>query len=133
LTFKATDKKLVPSGAVVQEETRDSSYRDIVYHILVCSLILFTASYSIIILSGYELFPRFSDERTLEQQTGLIVCCTLWLFQFLITYSIPIFYALVPVDPKSQRWTLNTLAFLDMLLSVTILGITVYFYRNDLF
>ena len=133
LTFKATDKKLVPSGAVVHEETRDSSYRDIVYHILVCSLILFTASYSIIILSGYELFPRFSDERTLEQQTGLIVCCTLWLFQFLITYSIPIFYALVPVDPKSQRWTLNTLAFLDMLLSVTILGITVYFYRNDLF
>ena len=116
--------------------TRDSSKKDVLYHAVVCFLILVVIAYGIwIIFDGFNLLPEIhflpevEDERSPYQKKGIRVFGISWMVQFLIAYSLPLVYAYLPNRVAIQSAYLKIAAFIDTVLSVSMILLTVSLFK----
>lgn len=109
---------------------RDSSRKDIIYHFVVCSFIFLVIVYGIwLLFDGKLLLPEIEDERSFGQKKGIRLFCIFWMFQFLIAYSLPLWYALLPQDFLKQAKALKYLASLDTLISFSLIIVTICLFQ----
>jgi cellulose synthase/poly-beta-1,6-N-acetylglucosamine synthase-like glycosyltransferase len=143
LTFKATEKNVVlqvnqnnqKDLASKKSIRRDSSRGDIVFHWVTCFFIILTVLYGIYDLTWGIFNPQYFDlgfsyesERDLQSFCNIKLICLLWVAQFLIGYSLPLFYAYQNPNPVSHAKTIRILWFFDQTLFVMmffLLGIMI--------
>jgi cellulose synthase/poly-beta-1,6-N-acetylglucosamine synthase-like glycosyltransferase len=135
--FKVTTKKAVQSAngpskplEAVDSGKRDSSHKDLVFHWVMCTFILFVICYGLFLLfGGKPILPDLRDERTILQKKGIRLFCICWMFQFLIAYSLPIWYAILPKSFSVQSLFLKFLSVLDTLLSIALIVVTICLFQ----
>jgi cellulose synthase/poly-beta-1,6-N-acetylglucosamine synthase-like glycosyltransferase len=112
------------------QEERDSSHRDIRFHVVMCAFIIFTVSYgAYVILGGESVFPDFPDERSVIQKKGIRAFCMLWMMQFFIAYGLPIWYAYLPQNFSVQAKALKAMATIDSFISIALIVVTVILFK----
>eukprot|EP00475_Leptophrys_vorax_P041454 TRINITY_DN78186_c0_g1_i1.p1 TRINITY_DN78186_c0_g1~~TRINITY_DN78186_c0_g1_i1.p1 ORF type:complete len:1100 (+),score=339.37 TRINITY_DN78186_c0_g1_i1:176-3475(+) len=132
ITFKVTNKKAkIGAQQKVEKNDRDSTHKDIVYHWVMSTIIIVTILYGIWEVSGGTQFLSFNidDERNVYQRKGIQVFMTFWMVQFLIAYSLPLWYAYLPQDFSIQAAALKYLSMLDLFLSLALIVLTALLFK----
>lgn len=113
-----------------KQTSRDSSHRDIVFHWIMCSLIVFVIWYGLRLISGGNPFlPDLKDERSLFEKRGIRLFCICWMFQFLIAYSLPLWYAYLPSRHGVHSLVLKILAIIDTILTIGLIVLTILLFQ----
>eukprot|EP00475_Leptophrys_vorax_P009043 TRINITY_DN15938_c0_g1_i1.p1 TRINITY_DN15938_c0_g1~~TRINITY_DN15938_c0_g1_i1.p1 ORF type:complete len:1027 (-),score=263.03 TRINITY_DN15938_c0_g1_i1:61-3141(-) len=156
ISFKVTEKKAGVGGPKPDEENkeeddddygeddeeyfaddrgnRDSTRKDIRFHIVMVTFIVFVIAYGIYILLGYTAFlPDVKDERSTLEKKGIRLFGVCWMAQFFIAYSLPIWYAFLPDNFGTQSSALSTLCKIDTILSLGLLMLTVVLFKVPFF
>lgn len=121
-----------PGDTAISNEPRDSSHRDIIFHWIMSLFILFTIGTGIYTIMGYkEFLPQVVDnERNWIQRRGIRFFSTFWLSQFLVAYSIPLWYAYLPHKYNVQAGWLQFLSFFDSAISLLLVAMTIILFSN---
>jgi hypothetical protein len=130
--FKVTNKKAkIGQQEKVERSDRDSSHRDIIFHWIMCTFIILTILYGIYtIAGGKHIFDiGAEDERNEYQRKGIQVFMTFWMVQFLIAYSLPLWYAYLPQDFSIQAKALKYLSMFDTFLSLSLVVLTALLFK----
>jgi len=107
LSFKVT-KKTVNVGGGAGKVARDSSYRDIYFHIAMCIVLGFSIVYAIFVIATQSAL--FLDVQALHDPgTGTVMrlICIATAFQILVAYMFPIMYAILPENRKVHTLVLK--------------------------
>jgi cellulose synthase/poly-beta-1,6-N-acetylglucosamine synthase-like glycosyltransferase len=115
----------------VEEEKRDSTHKDIYYHVLMCLFIVGVIGYGIYLLLEYPpLLPELGgEERSNYQKRGIRMFLVVWMFQFLIAYSLPLWYVYGPKTFSGQSSVLSLFSKLDTFISIMMIAFTVMLFK----
>jgi len=128
---KKESKKKGKKAARAVEEPRDSSKKDVIFHGLMCLFIVFVIFYGIWVTSGGTKFlPEYiANDRGIHQRNGIKLFQVAWMLQFLISYSLPLWYACLPNNFSIQAKVLKGLALIDSFLSLMLVVLTVLLFQ----
>jgi len=138
LAFKVTDKKIASADNQKSEKveqakdsSRDSSRKDIFFHVIMAVLLSLCIAYALLVTFGITsaFIPEVVDSRSSTEKSGLRLFCMMWLVSFLIAYLMPILYAILPTSYAWHKRTLMLLAFLDSGVNLGLIVITICLFN----
>lgn len=111
-------KKIIP--------VRDSSHSDIVYHWVVLAIVFATILYGCYV---NQFSPtktlQANDERDPESSSIIRLISILWVLEIAIGYSIPLWYAYMPVDINTQNTVLKSLCLFDAAVTLALFTVVI--------
>jgi len=113
LSFKVT-KKTVKIGGNNAGSRRDSSYKDIYFHIAISALIVFAICYAaFVVLTQSAYLPDVQALHDPGTGTTMRLICIATGTQILLAYLFPIMYAVLPESRRVHAQALKTMFYIE--------------------
>jgi len=113
LSFKVT-KKTVNVGGGAGVSNRDSSYKDIYFHIAMSALVGFSILYgALVVVTQTAILPDVQALHDRGTGTTMRLICIASATQILIAYMFPIMYAILPESRSVHTYALKSMFFLE--------------------